>query len=95
MLPLVAEWTRGEGTQSEIAARHGMPAPTFSWWCLRLARQASSSGRFVAVEVEPEEMGGGDGAFEVVLSRGRSVRVPSRFDAAALSRLLGVLEPPC
>ena len=67
MQPLVAAWTRGEGTQAEIAAKHGMPMPTFSWWCQRLARKAAPPGRFVAVDVGPAEIGDSDGAFEILL----------------------------
>jgi len=33
--------------------------------------------------------------FELLLGNGRTLRVPVDFDAVALSRLLGVLEPSC
>lgn len=33
--------------------------------------------------------------FEVVLPRGRAIRVPAGFDAAALQRLVATLEAPC
>lgn len=95
MLPLVVAWRQGKGSQAEIAAAHGMPSPTFSWWCARLGRTMPRPGRLVAVDVEPEAVADGDGAFEVLLARGRSLRVPSNFDADALARLVGVLERPC
>lgn len=94
MSPLVTSWRRGEGTQAEIAARAGMPTPTFAWWCQRLAGSSAASGRFVAVDVEPE-VGARALSFEVVLAGGRCVRVPSGFDGDALLRLLSVLERPC
>jgi hypothetical protein len=36
-----------------------------------------------------------DGCFELRLRNGREVTIPSGFDADALARLLGVLEPAC
>lgn len=95
MWPLVCAWRRGEGTQAEIAAREGMPAPTFSWWCQRLAARPTAASAFVAVDVEREAVAERGGEFEVTLSRGRTVRVPSNFDATALSRLIAALERPC
>lgn len=94
MRPLVAAWRRGEGTQAEIAARHGMPAPSFGWWCHRLVDEAAKAPDFVAVDVVPGEVES-TAPFEVRLRGGRSVRVSSDFDVDALARLLTVLEPPC
>jgi hypothetical protein len=96
MSPLVASWRRGEGSQAQIAARAGMPTPTLAWWCQRLGRTPAPSSAFVAVDLAPEAAErAGPGGFEVVLPRGRCVRVPPDFDAGALSRLLSVLERPC
>ena len=43
----------------------------------------------IEVEVAPR-----DGRFELELSSGRRLRVPARFDATELRRLLDVLEAP-
>ena len=94
MRPLVAAWRRGEGTQAAIAARHGMPTPSFAWWCQRLAGERAGAPDFVAVDVVPEEVEPTT-SFEVTCRDGRSVRVAPDFDAEALSRLLAVLERPC
>ena len=94
MRPLVAAWRRGEGTQAVIAARHGMPTPSFAWWCHRLVDEPDRVPDFVAVDVVPDE-GESTAPFEVRLRGGRSVRVSSCFDAGSLSRLLTVLEGPC
>ena len=94
MRPLVAAWRRGEGTQAEIAARHGMPTPSFAWWCHRLVDEPAKTPDFVAVDVVPDE-GESTAPFEVRLRGGRSVRVSPGFDADALSQLLAVLERPC
>ena len=95
MRPLVAAWRRGEGTQSEIAARHGMPTPTFAWWCRRIGAGSSAAPAFVAIDVEPGIAGGSTAPFEVRLRGGREVRVPPEFDAGALSRLLAVIDGAC
>ncbi len=94
MRPLVAAWRRGEGTQAEIAARHGMPTPSFGWWCHRIVDEPAKAPDFVAVDVVPDE-GESTAPFEVRLRGGRSVRVAPDFDADTLSRLLAVLERPC
>jgi hypothetical protein len=92
MRPLVEAWRRGEGTQAEIASRHGMPTPTFAWWCAKLGREAGVSG-FVAVDVRAPVRGSGEG-FEVEIG-GRLLRVPAGFDESDLRRLLSVLGASC
>ena len=90
MLPLVAAWERGEGTQAEIAARARMPASTFAWWCVRLRSGGPTSG-FVAVDVRPQPAAAPCPALEVVLEGGAVVRVLPGFDDETLERLLGTL----
>jgi len=94
MRPLVAALRRAEGTQAAIAARHGMPTPSFAWWCQRLAGGRAQAPDFVAVDVVPDEVES-TVPFEVMCRGGRSVRVTPGFDADALSRLLAVLDRPC
>lgn len=93
MAPLVAAWRRGEGTQAEVAARAGMPASTFAWWCQRIPAADDNKPAFVPVAVRPEPCAAS--AFELVLGAGRVLRVPPGFAAADLRALLDVLEAAC
>lgn len=93
MAPLVAAWRRGEGTQAEVAARAGMPASTFAWWCQRIPGADEGKPSFVSVAVRSEPSSAS--AFELVLGAGRVLRVPPGFAAGDLRTLLGVLEATC
>jgi transposase len=68
---------------------------SFYSWRRELSKRDARRPRFVPVQMLGDE----DRAapLELVLSGGRSVRVPGGFDAATLRRLLAVLEeqPPC
>jgi len=52
----------------------------------------ASGSRLVAVELAGLQENAASGGLVVVLSRGRRIEVPRWFDAAALERLLAVLE---
>ena len=96
MRPLVEAWRRGEGTQAELAARHGMPAPTFAWWCGRVRRGDPAAAGFVAVDVKPEPPRTLVGTvLEVVLLGGRVLRIPWDLPDAELRRIFGALEAVC
>ncbi len=92
--PLVEAWRRGEGTQAQLAARHGMPSPTFAWWCGKLRRDGAPRRDFVAVDVRPCTAPS-DRAFEVEIAGGRFLRVPPGFDDGDLRRLLAALGVSC
>ncbi len=55
----------------------------------RRGRSAKTSGRFVEVRLAGVSSAS---AYEVVLARGRSIRVPSEFDPQTLSRLIVAVE---
>jgi len=59
----------------------------------RATRAPTSTPALIPLRVSHEDTGRST-AFEVVLSRGRVLRVPAHFDTDALKRLLGVLEEP-
>ena len=105
---LVARWERSGLSQAEFCRRRGVKLASFGWWKRESQRQtgelpkrrgrpAKASKRFVelrltsASSVEPT---GGPVAsgYEVVLARGRSIRVPAQFDPHALSRLIAAVE---
>lgn len=92
---LIAEWSRsGEGIES-FCRRRGVRAGTFNWWRWRLGRESQDESGWVELKglgpgSEPEQSAGE--SFELRWSDGLTLRVPRDFDAAALERLLSVLE---
>ena len=89
MQALVAQWEHSGEPGVEFARRHGITPSTFGWWRRELRRLAGGSKPVQLVEISRGEAGSG---FELRMPNGVMVRVPASFDAAALRRLLGVLE---
>jgi hypothetical protein len=104
----VERWRESGLTAAEYGAEIGVKAHTLSWWKWRLAsvgqrptvrrgpRRALVSP-VKSTEVSPltfveMEAPARAEALEVVLPTSIRIRVPPGFDAAALGRLLGVLE---
>jgi len=101
----VAEWRRSGKTSKEFAAEIGVNPSTLLWWSTKLGASrgaAKAAGarrreRGTADRLEQlplVELSGGvvDDRFELELGGGRRLRIPPRFDAEALGRLLAVLE---
>lgn len=102
-LRIVSESLSGPRLASATARRHGIsPSLLFSW---RRAFQAgllvSSDGNpgFVPVRVVPDawpsslnDAGGMNGRMEIVLHSSRRIIVDAGVDAAALARVIAVLE---
>ena len=85
---------------AEFARRHGLGPQRLRWWKKRRAEEAGSALSFVPVHVaappSPEAQQAPEGAsMEVLLARGRRIRVEPGFDAHALARLVRVLEEAC
>ena len=74
---------------SVFAAEHGLDAQRVYLWRRRLGASAELT-RFQEVVVRPPSPSS-RAPFEITLSPGTTLRVPSSFDADALSRLLDVL----
>jgi transposase len=91
----VDRWRASGLTAKEFAAETGLNAGTLTYWKWRLGRAASGGTRKKAefVEVVPPASPAPTphDAFEVVLGNGMEVRVPVRFDADALRRLVAAL----
>jgi hypothetical protein len=99
---LLAEWSASGQTQAAFCRARGLNAGTFAWWkrqlrgeergatgaTVRRGRRPWQAGRFVEVRLA----GASGPAYEIVLSCGRSIRVPLSFDASALSRLIAAVE---
>lgn len=86
-----------------FAEREGLNPGSLSFWKWKIRqigrRQSEQAGvehaaplRLVELRTKAAPASAGHPSFEVVLSSGRSVRVPGGFDAAELARLVGVLE---
>ena len=82
----IRRWRKSGLTSKAFAAREGLNPNTLLWWSSRLQTQPT----FVEVTAEPLPLAGTE--LEVVLSNGRTIRVPSSFDGAHLERLVAALE---
>lgn len=105
---MIGQWRRSGQSVRDFCAERGLAEPSFYAWRRTLAERKQPVGRaahrdsergngqpaFVPVCVAPAATAK---SFEVVLTQGRVVRVPSDFDATTLRQLLAVLEeePSC
>ncbi|QRN96995.1 transposase [Archangium violaceum] len=86
---------------AEFARRHGLGAQRLRWWKKRRAEETGPSLSFVPVRVaatpsrEAREAPAGPASMEVVLDRGRRIRVEPGFDAGEVARLVRALEEAC
>ncbi|WP_257460869.1 IS66 family insertion sequence element accessory protein TnpA [Archangium lipolyticum] len=85
---------------AEFARRHGLGPQRLRWWKKRRAEEANPALAFIPVRVEAEpssqaQQAPSGASMEVVLARGRRVRVEPGFDAHALARLVRALEEAC
>jgi hypothetical protein len=101
---LVAAWSQSGVSQAEFCRRRDVKLVTFVWWKRQLQRvpggvadvpkrrgrpAKAASPRFVEVRLPGTSS---FPAYEVVLARGRSIRVPSQFDSRILSQLITAVE---
>lgn len=97
---LVEAWGQSGLSQAEFCRQRGVNGGTFAWWKRQLSktsgdqpwrreRPAKAAGQFVEVRLANSSL---LSAYEVVLPRGRSIRVPARFDPQILSRLITAVE---
>jgi transposase len=96
-LRIVEESLAGHRQASATARRHGIPTSLLFKWRRDLlgdpARRAGPGPAFIPVAVAPDAPASVGGEhIEVVLPDGRRVVVGPGFDAAALARVLAVLE---
>ncbi len=92
-LALVQEWERSGLTMREFCVQRGVKQTTFTWWRQQLTarrHEGQDDGRVELVEITGAGTPAAPG-FEVALANGLRVRVPMRFEAAALQALLAVL----
>ncbi len=103
---VVRAWRSSGQDLSRFAAEHGISVSRLSRWAARLGarRRGGLNPRLIRrrsasalkLRFHPVELIGGEGArsdaIEVVLVDGRRVRVPARFAAEDLDRVLEVLD---
>jgi transposase-like protein len=77
---------------SVFAAQYGLDPQRLYSWGRRLGKAEPTAFRELIVRPFARSSIEGEASFEVILSSGVVVRVPSSFDAAALERLLEVLQ---
>jgi len=91
---LVARWESSGESAADFASRIGTSAMTLNRWRREVRTTAAGKPEPMLskiVEVRPALLAGYD-RFEVRLTDGRCIGVPPSFEAAALERLLRVLE---
>lgn len=95
----VERWRRSGLTAKRFAASIGVNAGTLTHWAWQLGDAKRTRGAMApmsaAATVPLVEIVGNmpdDDRFELILGDGRRLRIAPRFDAAALQRLLAVLE---
>ena len=98
----VVGWRRSGLTAKQFAASIGVNAGTLTYWAWHLGsrgrqRQLQRKPRRVtstppATLIEVVSSGTRDDRFELRLHSGHHVHIPAGFEAAALKRLLDVLE---
>lgn len=107
----ISQWSESGLTQAEYCRRNKLSAAAFHWWKGQLRRKSkaqkslsankqqrhglSTSMQFVEVYgVHPGSVRSGE-AYEIVLSRGRAIRVGSDFNSDVLKRLIAAVESSC
>ncbi|MHC4680423.1 MAG: IS66 family insertion sequence element accessory protein TnpA [Planctomycetota bacterium] len=94
----ISQWSESSLTQAEYCRRNSLSAAAFHWWKGQLRRKSkarkkpSTLMQFVEVHgVHPASVRSGE-AYEVVLPRGRAIRVGRDFDSDVLKRLIAAVE---
>ena len=99
----VSKWRASGEDAGVFAARRGWNARTLTWWASTLKRRAASTApaKSVAVQFarvvvkEPVPCASpGTGTIEILLSRGRCVRVSAGFAPDLLRAVVETLEGP-
>ena len=90
----VAGWAGSGQSIRGYCRTHGLSEASFHAWRRELRRRDAVPGVGAAsfVEVKAVDPGGADGALEICVSSGRTIRVRPGFDEATLAGVVRVLE---
>jgi len=94
----ISQWSESGLTQAEYCRRNKLSAAAFHWWKRHLQKKLMARKKpptpmqFVEVHSVPPIHAGRNETYEVVLSRGRAIRVDRDFDSDVLKRLIAVVE---
>ena len=93
----IQQWQQSGSSVSAFCRQNDLTPASFYAWRRLIQQRDAAAGPFVAVQVIGDDEPSAQRPFEVVLPGGRTLRVPPRFDPAALRLLLGVLQEvsPC
>jgi hypothetical protein len=91
---VVGAWRRSGESLSQFAGRYGLRGERISRWVSRIEKPESSGPSFHQVRLVEAQDRWDDGGerIEVVLTDGRTVRLPHGFAAEDLHKVLRVLE---
>ena len=103
---LVDQWSRSGLSQAAFCRERGITYGSFTWWKRQLVSaaggdagpggsrsgrgRATKTGSFVEVQLGPARA-----SYEVVLARGRVLRIYGPFDSESVSRLITAVEAAC
>ena len=94
----ISQWSESGLTQAEYCRRNKISAAAFNWWKRHLRKKSktqkdsSTPMQFVEVHgVHPAHVGRSEN-YEILLSRGRAIKVSRNFDADVLKRLITAVE---
>ena len=94
----ISQWSESGLTQAEYCRRNKISAAAFNWWKRHLRKKSktqkdsSTPMQFVEVHGVPPIHSDRGETYEVVLSRGRAIKVGRDFDSDALKRLITAVE---
>jgi hypothetical protein len=87
---LVSAWQRTELSAAEFGRKHGVNGQRLAWWRWKLAAQPAAPA-LALVEVTSSPAAVSASAVEIHVA-GKVLVIPADFDAAALRRVLAILE---
>ena len=94
----ISQWSGSGLTQAEYCRQNKISAAAFNWWKRYLRKKSntqkdsSTPMQFVEVQGIPTVDTVSGETYEVMLSRGRAIKVSRNFDADVLKRLIAAVE---
>jgi hypothetical protein len=95
--PWIEQWKQSGLKQTDFCLQHSLSLEMFRRWFWKLRKQEEAKSErerpaFLPVEVVSPPPTNAAMAFDLVLPRGRIIRVPAGFDPKALAELIAAVE---